>query len=89
MDWIDLKDLKASNPVELAEYALANELEEEPAFKAMENVCKMIFLEAASNLKLTPTNGQTKAAHHLGIGKSGEEKFFDALHQNIIISHFL
>lgn len=33
VDWIDLKDLKASNPVELAEYALANELEEEPAFK--------------------------------------------------------
>ena len=33
VDWIPLKDLKASNPIELAEYALANGLEEEPAFK--------------------------------------------------------
>ena len=33
MDWVNLKDLKQSNPVELAEYALANGIEEEPAFK--------------------------------------------------------
>jgi hypothetical protein len=32
-DWVPLKDLKASNPIELAEYALANNLEHEPAFK--------------------------------------------------------
>lgn len=32
-DWIDLKDLKDSNPLELAEYAVANKLTEEPAFK--------------------------------------------------------
>jgi hypothetical protein len=32
-DWIPLKDLKESNPVELAEYAISNELVEEPAFK--------------------------------------------------------
>jgi hypothetical protein len=32
-DWIALKDLKESNPVELAEYAIANQLQEEPAFK--------------------------------------------------------
>ncbi|KAG7369925.1 reverse transcriptase RNA-dependent DNA polymerase [Nitzschia inconspicua] len=32
-DWIDLKDIKASNPLEVAEYAVANRLVEEPAFK--------------------------------------------------------
>jgi hypothetical protein len=31
--WVPLKNLKESNPVELAEYAVANNLEEEPAFK--------------------------------------------------------
>ena len=31
-DWIPLKDLKASNPVELAEYAFANKLLDEPVF---------------------------------------------------------
>ena len=31
--WIKLKDLKQSNPVELAEYAIANGIQEEPAFK--------------------------------------------------------
>ena len=31
--WMKLKDLKESNPVELAEYAHANQLVEEPAFK--------------------------------------------------------
>jgi hypothetical protein len=33
MSWVNLKDLKASNPVELAEYAVANWIAEEPAFK--------------------------------------------------------
>ena len=33
MNWVPLKDLKNSNPVDLAEYAVANALEEEPAFK--------------------------------------------------------
>lgn len=32
-NWVDLKDLKASNPIELAEYAVANKIAEEPAFK--------------------------------------------------------
>ena len=32
-DWIDLKHLKDSNPIELAEYAVANRIQEEPAFK--------------------------------------------------------
>jgi hypothetical protein len=32
-DWIPLVDLKDSNPVELAEYAVANKVQEEPAFK--------------------------------------------------------
>jgi hypothetical protein len=32
-DWTDLKDLKESNPVEIAEYAVSNKLVEEPAFK--------------------------------------------------------
>jgi hypothetical protein len=31
--WVKLKDLKVSNPVELAEYAVANWIAEEPAFK--------------------------------------------------------
>jgi hypothetical protein len=31
-DWIPLKDLKDSNPVELAEYAVANGIDREPAF---------------------------------------------------------
>ena len=33
MSWEKLSDLKASNPVEVAEYAVANCLTEEPAFK--------------------------------------------------------
>ena len=32
-EWIPLKDLKDSNPIELAEYAVANRIQEEPAFK--------------------------------------------------------
>lgn len=32
-DWIALKDLKDSNPIEVAEYAVANKINEEPAFK--------------------------------------------------------
>ena len=31
--WIDLKDLKESNPIEVAEYSVANCIVEEPAFK--------------------------------------------------------
>lgn len=31
--WVPLKDLKESNPVELAEYAVANQIDDEPAFK--------------------------------------------------------
>jgi hypothetical protein len=31
-DWIPLKDLKESNPVEVAKYAVANKIAEEPAF---------------------------------------------------------
>ena len=31
--WVKLKDLKASNPIELAEYAMANQIVEGPAFK--------------------------------------------------------
>jgi hypothetical protein len=30
--WIPLKDLKESNPVDVAEYAVANKLVHEPAF---------------------------------------------------------
>ena len=33
ISWEKLTDLKASNPVEVAEYAVANRLLEEPAFK--------------------------------------------------------
>lgn len=31
--WVSLKDIKCSNPVEVAEYAVANNIHEEPAFK--------------------------------------------------------
>jgi hypothetical protein len=31
--WVKLKDLKASDPIELAEFAVANQIVEEPAFK--------------------------------------------------------
>ena len=31
-NWIPLKDLKASNPVETAEYTVANQIQDEPAF---------------------------------------------------------
>ena len=47
--WIPLKDLKASNSVELAEYAPGNRLDVEPAFKWwVKDVlrrCKIIFAE--------------------------------------------
>jgi hypothetical protein len=33
MIWVKLKDLKASNPIELVEYALSNHIADEPAFK--------------------------------------------------------
>ena len=32
-DWVDMKHVKDSNPIELAEYAVANRIQEEPAFK--------------------------------------------------------
>jgi hypothetical protein len=32
-NWIDLKELKDSNPIEVAEYAVANKIQEEPDFK--------------------------------------------------------
>ena len=31
--WIPLRELKNSNPVEVVDYAVANELQDEPAFK--------------------------------------------------------
>ena len=31
-DWVALKDLKQSNPIELAEYAIRNKISDEPAF---------------------------------------------------------
>ena len=32
VDWVPLKDLKQSKPVDLAEYAVTNEISDEPAF---------------------------------------------------------
>jgi hypothetical protein len=32
-NWIDFKHIKDSNPIELAKYAVANSIQEEPAFK--------------------------------------------------------
>ena len=31
--WMDLKDVKEANPIELAEYAVANKIDDEPAFR--------------------------------------------------------
>jgi hypothetical protein len=36
-DWIPLKDLKESYPVEVAEYAIANKISAEPAFAWWKN----------------------------------------------------
>ena len=33
VDWVPLNDLKQTNPFELAEYAMANEIRYEPDFK--------------------------------------------------------
>ena len=33
VDWVPLKDLKQSNPLDLDEYSVANEISDEPAFK--------------------------------------------------------
>ena len=33
VNWVSLEDLKASNPVEVADYAITNNIDEEPAFK--------------------------------------------------------
>jgi hypothetical protein len=35
-DWVELKDLKESYPVELAEYAITNGIQEQPAFEGNE-----------------------------------------------------
>ena len=37
--WVALKDLKDTNPIELAEYAVANKIAEEPAFKWWVSFC--------------------------------------------------
>jgi hypothetical protein len=31
--WLPLKDVKESNPIELAEYAILNRIDDKPAFK--------------------------------------------------------
>ena len=35
VDWVPLNDLKQSNPVEMAEYAVANQMSDEPDFNLM------------------------------------------------------
>jgi hypothetical protein len=32
-DWVDMRYVKDSNPIEMAKYAVANQIQEEPAFK--------------------------------------------------------
>lgn len=32
-DWVDMRYVKDSNPIDLAKYAVANRIQEEPAFK--------------------------------------------------------
>ncbi len=39
MDWVPLKDLNDTNAIELAEYAVANKISEEPAFAWWVNYC--------------------------------------------------
>jgi hypothetical protein len=46
MSWVKLKDLKASNPIELAEYAVVNQIAQEPAFKwwVSNTLCKQNYI---------------------------------------------
>ncbi len=32
MTWMDMKDVKEASPIELAEYVIANKIDDEPAF---------------------------------------------------------
>jgi hypothetical protein len=41
-DWIPLKDLKEANPIEVAEYAVANKIAEEPALRRRDRAIKKV-----------------------------------------------
>ena len=55
--WIPLKDLKESNPVEVAEYAAANKLLTEPAFAWW---CKYVLRQRDRVIRAVTATGQTK-----------------------------
>ena len=62
-DWISLKDLKESNPVNIAEYAVAHKIDKEPAFLwwVPYTLRKRDVIVAAINARVT------KATHKYGI----------------------
>jgi len=39
LDWVSLKDLKDTNPIKLAKYAIANKILEEPAYAWWVSFC--------------------------------------------------
>lgn len=75
MNWIDLKDLKQSFPIEVAEYAIANHIDDEPAFKwwvrdALRQRDRMIAkVERSSTTKSKgkPTKKYWRETHKFGI----------------------
>jgi hypothetical protein len=65
--WVKLKDLKVSNPIELAEYAVVNCIAEEPAFKwwVSHTLCKLnrIISKVKSNYWKTMHKFGCKLSH--------------------------
>lgn len=61
--WVPLKDLKASNPIQLAEYAVANNIDHEPAF----NRLVRHMLRAQDNMIGKVQSHYWHATHKFGI----------------------
>jgi hypothetical protein len=72
-DWVALKDLKESNPVEIAEYAVAIKLVEEPAFKWW--VANIMRQRNCSISKLKSRYWKTTHKFGIRVPKSAEEVY--------------
>jgi hypothetical protein len=66
--WIALKDLKESFPIKVAEYAVANKLTEEPAFKwwVVETLCKRHRIIQKVKCDLLPSSERSRSGVSLG-----------------------
>ena len=62
VDWVTLKELKQSNPVQLAEYAMSNEISDEPKFSWWIKETLSCWDRIIS--KINPSVG----AHHISLG---------------------